>query len=441
VLKIKEFIKSNTFKIVLVLLLLVGFVVRLVYVGVIPGGLNQDEAYAGYEAYSMFHYGVDSHGYHNPVYMSWWGDGGNAMYSYLSIPAVAIFGLNLFSIRITQAILGCITLVLVYLLVTKLFNKRLGMCVLFLFVISPWHIMISRWGLEANTLIFFLILGLLGFVYAIKNHHTKWLLLMSIGLGCACYCYAPAWLLVPFMVIGFWVYGLITKSIKADLWFWLSAVLLVLIAFQLLLFILVNSGYITEIRTSLFSVPKLPSWRGSNYGIGIGFLKTIAIILLQYDKLYYNAMPEFGVIYLFSLPIVIYAVVLMIKKIHANKPIIDQDKKTRQFIPEAVILILFAATLPNILFMLSTNVNRINYVWIPYILCAGYGVYQIITRYQKWSRPLIILYVVNFLIFVPFYFNTKIINFTYKDNTVRIVNEFKKLGKTITFDGYDIIVS
>lgn len=37
------------------------------------GALNQDEAYAGYEAWSLLNYGIDSEGYHNSVFL-WQGD-------------------------------------------------------------------------------------------------------------------------------------------------------------------------------------------------------------------------------------------------------------------------------------------------------------------------------------------------------------------------------
>ena len=57
-------------------------------------GLHADEAYAGYEAWSMCHYGYDSWGYKNPVYLRAWGSGMNALNSYLMIPFIAIDGLS-----------------------------------------------------------------------------------------------------------------------------------------------------------------------------------------------------------------------------------------------------------------------------------------------------------------------------------------------------------
>ena len=62
-------------------ILLVGVAVRVYRFGSLPRGINQDEAFAGYEAYSILKYGKDSFGYHNPVYLVAWGSGINALNS------------------------------------------------------------------------------------------------------------------------------------------------------------------------------------------------------------------------------------------------------------------------------------------------------------------------------------------------------------------------
>lgn len=106
------------------LILIIGSFASLFMFGKVPGGINQDEAYAGYEAYSLLHFGVDSHGYTNPVYLVLWGSGMDALYSYLSIPFVAILGLNKISIRLVQAIFSIIMLVFIYKLQKKVYGEK-----------------------------------------------------------------------------------------------------------------------------------------------------------------------------------------------------------------------------------------------------------------------------------------------------------------------------
>ncbi|MEN3187139.1 MAG: hypothetical protein ABDK92_11055, partial [Atribacterota bacterium] len=88
--------------------------VRFFLLGVIPPGLNQDEASIGYDAWALLHYGIDRNGFHNPVHFVSWGSGQNALYAYLSMPFIRLFGLNVFSVRFLNALIGCLSLFLFY---------------------------------------------------------------------------------------------------------------------------------------------------------------------------------------------------------------------------------------------------------------------------------------------------------------------------------------
>lgn len=141
------------------LIFLVGFLLRLVCLGQIPAGIHQDEAYSGYEAYCLLQTGADSHGYVNPVYFISWGHGMNALYAYLTIPFIAVGGLNVITIRLPQAIIGCLTLPLFYGFLKRIQDRKLALTGLCLLAFNPWHLMLSRWGLEANLVPFFCCLG------------------------------------------------------------------------------------------------------------------------------------------------------------------------------------------------------------------------------------------------------------------------------------------
>lgn len=105
---------------IFVAILAVGIFVRIWHFGTVPGGLNQDEAFAGYEAWSLLKYGVDSAGYRFPVYLTAWGSGMNALNSYLMMPFIAIFGLKVWVIRLPQLIVACLTIPAVYGVVRRL---------------------------------------------------------------------------------------------------------------------------------------------------------------------------------------------------------------------------------------------------------------------------------------------------------------------------------
>ena len=61
-------------------LMLLGSVLRLAYLGIVPGGIHQDESFVAWNAFALLHEGMDSAGHMWPVYMADWGDGHSALY-------------------------------------------------------------------------------------------------------------------------------------------------------------------------------------------------------------------------------------------------------------------------------------------------------------------------------------------------------------------------
>ena len=76
--------RQRCFWILFSVFLLLGIFIRVWRFGTVPGGINQDEAFAGYEACSLLNYGVDSAGYRSPCNIVSWGSGMNVLESYLA---------------------------------------------------------------------------------------------------------------------------------------------------------------------------------------------------------------------------------------------------------------------------------------------------------------------------------------------------------------------
>ena len=89
-------------KCIFFLLLILGVSVRVYRFGSAPPGLNQDEAFAAYDAWALLHYGTDSSLHRFPAYLTAWGSGMNALESYLMIPGLALFGVKAWVIRLPQ---------------------------------------------------------------------------------------------------------------------------------------------------------------------------------------------------------------------------------------------------------------------------------------------------------------------------------------------------
>ncbi len=191
--KIIEKIKSNPKETILlvciILLFVIGMLVRIVGIDNMPNALNCDEASSGYEAFSIFKYGIDRTGNKLPAFLESWGGGQNALLSYLMIPFIAILGLNTLSIRLPMAILGCISLVILYLLLKKITNKKVAIIGLAFFVICPWHIMKSRWGLESNLFPDLMLISVYFLIVGLENNNKILYYLSFVIAGLTAYSY------------------------------------------------------------------------------------------------------------------------------------------------------------------------------------------------------------------------------------------------------------
>ena len=153
--------------------IVLGTFFRFYRIGLLPNGLQQDEASIGYEAYCLANFGTDRNGYPFPVYPITWGSGGGSpLLIYLNVITTKLFGSNVFALRFVPAFLGSLTLVLFYLLLRKMWNERIALAGLAVLALTPWHIVLSRWSLDSNTMPFWLCLATLLFVMAVRSQKT-----------------------------------------------------------------------------------------------------------------------------------------------------------------------------------------------------------------------------------------------------------------------------
>ncbi len=154
-------------------IILLGFLLRIIGLGSHPSGFTPDEASFGYDAYSILKTGKDQWGSNLPLIFKSFGDDKLPVYVYLTVPSVAVFGLNEFAVRLPNAILGTLAIVVVYFLASELFKRKdLALLSAFLLAVSPWHIMLSRGAFEANLTTFFLPLGVLLFLKSINGSNN-----------------------------------------------------------------------------------------------------------------------------------------------------------------------------------------------------------------------------------------------------------------------------
>jgi hypothetical protein len=307
--KIARLIKNNS----IIILLIIGISVRIFLFGSIPPGLNQDEASTGYDAFSILNYGVDRNGYHNPVHFVAWGSGQSALYVYFAMPFISLFGLTVMAIRAVNLLFGIISLFIFYFTVKRISNGQIAILSLFLLAISPWHIMLSRWALDANL---FPSIFLIAVFLLVLSFDHKYILPVSLFFfALSFYAYATSFFIVPVFLFIIFSYLLYHKKVNFRI---LGPAMLVFIitAFPIFLFIVINHFNMNSVDAVLFSIPKLtgPARFSTSSSLFSGdflvssynnFIELIKIILIQSDGLIWNSIPEYGIIYLFSLPFLI----------------------------------------------------------------------------------------------------------------------------------------
>lgn len=395
--------QTKQFRLLLfVLILAVGMLVRLVGLGAMPEGVEQDEAMAAYQAYTTLTEGIDLHGYHNPVYFEAWGNGMNALEIYLMIPMIQLFGFTDFAIRLPQAILACFSIPVFYLLLKRIFDQKTAFLGMFLLAINPWHIMMSRWALESNLAPAFLLFGLYFFILALEKHPAYYLL-SAFFYGLSLYTYAILWVVVPIVLLLQILYALITKRARIT-WYTSGFVVICgLMALPLLLLVVVNMHYIPEIKTALFSIPELGSWRSRDLNLGNltnlqSFVRLFTMLTTQSEGNIRASFSQFGFYYLFSLPLMLLGLVRVVRDCFSLW-------KRRVHTLETYVLIQLFAALVAALLLNTINANRVNTLHIPLILLCAVGVREICNLNWKLAgQALVALYCVCFLAFTGFYF-------------------------------------
>jgi 4-amino-4-deoxy-L-arabinose transferase-like glycosyltransferase len=189
------------------LILGVAFLLRFVFLSGFPVGFNADEASNGYDAYSLLRTGRDQWGTVLPLVLKSFGDFKAPLYTYLTVLSVAVFGLNVFAVRLPNVIIGTIAILVVYLLTNKIFSlgklttsKWPGIIAALLLAINPWSVMMSRGAFESNLITLLVPLGIYLFLKGLEK--PKYLSYSAISFGLSFFAYHSAKLIAPMIIVA-----------------------------------------------------------------------------------------------------------------------------------------------------------------------------------------------------------------------------------------------
>lgn len=406
--KIKQKILEKKDIIIFVIILLVAIFSRGYKLNSLPVGIHVDEAGMAYDAFCLATNGTDRWLNKFPVYLENFGGGQSALYAYLAAIFVKVFGLNMISIRMPAFLLSIATIIIVYFTTKKEYGVKQAQLVAFLITIMPWNIMASRWGLDCNLLAPMIIISICLLINAKSN---KGYVLAGIFFGITLYTYALSYLILPIFLALTLLYMLYTKKIKFINLIPLGIPMFI-IALPLMLMILINNGFIGEIR-GFITIQKLPEYRGAEISLlniknNIGFIKT----MFTNDGLSYNALPEFGTVYNFSILLIIFGGLLELKNFIYNI-------KNKKFEFTTIMFLLVGTVMFCLMLTVGPNINKANAIYIPMM-------FLIVTAMRAFYKKYKIVFGVLIVVFVAFFINFEYFYFVKYESTYGVQQYFEK---------------
>jgi len=333
----------------------------------LPPGIFTDEASIGVDSYSVYKYGMDRNGVTYPTEFIAFGPEQNALYGYMLIPLLAIFGLKPIIVRLPMLIYGILTLPLVYFVVKDNFDENLGLLSMFFLSISPWHILLSRWGLDQNFFPFMFLLAYACLLATSRNN--KWFILACVLFALCFYIYGPSYFIVPvFLTCSIWI--LIKNKLIYRQYLIIGLSIFCLLAIPILVFLTINAFKFNAIHIGPVTIPRMPGqphFLSASGGFQTNLFQTLlnnlwillTLLFKQTDGLIYNAFEPYGYFYKITFPFALFGIILLFKK-QTLKPSV----KNSTFLCWVISCLVFGVLQP-------VNINRINIIFIPLLICIA----------------------------------------------------------------------
>lgn len=407
----------------LLLIVILGLILRTIFITTVPPALNIDEAALGYNAYSILTTGTDEHGRYLPLILESFGDWKLPVYSYIATIPIAVIGLSELSTRLPSVIAGVTGIILIYFISLQLFGKRsTALFASFFFAVSPWSIFFSRAAYEVNVATTFFLGGLLLFLVALKSTKNRIILLLSGALfGLTLFTYHSYIIFTPLFAGTIMLFNF--KKLKKSLLFLLLPLVLFLI---LSYFVNAQGGLSKASTTTIFTNENVVYSRVENFRkdtlenpvlFDKIFTKYAGVpyqVLQNYinsfsptflfdrggEKLVHN-LDGFGNIYLFDALLLVIGFAALFYY---------REKRVT-----ILICWLVLAPIPSAITLDSPNSTRLFILMPVFVLIAAYGANTIFTflRRRLIGKAIFVLLAILFFVNILFFLNLYFIHFNY----------------------------
>lgn len=237
----------------IILIFLGALFIRLFLLNVIPVGFHGDEVNIAYNAWSLKETGKDINGNFLPIVINQWGDYRAAGYYYFTALSFFIFGLSDWAVRFPAAFFGSLSVILIWLIADKLYNRNFAWTSAIMLAIFPWHILISRSTSESVVSLFFVLLGIFLGNKALQSTRSIILIFLSfLSFFLSFITYHAARYSVPIFLLGLCLFLTNHYDLKKRILI-ISFVIFTCITSYALY---ITSGSVRANQTSIFTFPE-----------------------------------------------------------------------------------------------------------------------------------------------------------------------------------------
>lgn len=370
-------------------ILLLGFLLRIFLLTEIPQGFFTDEADIGLTAYHILKTGKDQENHYLPLVVIPGVNGGrNPISVYLTVPFIALFGLNEFSVRFTSSLIGLLSILLMYMISSTIFKKRIALFATFLFALSPWLITFNRIGWEQSSWVLFTLL-MIYFLFKEK------FFLFILFAGLTLYTYHPSWLVTPLFVLTSILIRVFDK--RPPLRMIILFPVFVLLASPLIMAILDGSalGRAKQVFGDSFKIDTRKVLENYFAHFEYTFLYEKGDIDYPGNQITRHSVRGMGQIYLFQLPLVLVGIYTFIKR--------------RTWRDKTILVFLLLYPLSDaIAGTVSATRSLIGIIPLTLLSAAGFETlwYKYVNRYNYiiWSKSITFIVLLFFVTYLYAYF-------------------------------------
>lgn len=218
----------NLNNLLIIILLLFVFFLKIQNLSSNPAGFFADEASVGYDACMLLTTGADRNGDKFPLFFKGFNnDNVSPFHVYLTVPFIAIWGLNEFAVRFTPVFWSTLEILFFYLLLKEIITDKFALLGALLLGISPWHFHLSRTNMgDFYSWTILTTLAYLTYIKFIKSNNKITLAASALFFALTCYSYTPARMLGPLLIAISYLILLIKKGFRLSSYFLIICILL-----------------------------------------------------------------------------------------------------------------------------------------------------------------------------------------------------------------------